>query len=86
MNYLVFKKMNGILAAHNQNQDKDLDFWRIVVPDNFEMKEQVVREIHRTPYSACPGIQQTIAKVMKSLYWKGMLGDVRQLVENCPVC
>ena len=74
MNYLVFKKMNGILAVHNRNQDKDLDFWRIVVPDNFEVKEQIVREMHNTPYSAHPEIQRAIAEVKKSFYWKGMLG------------
>ena len=27
-----------------------------------------------------------ITKVKRSFYWKGMLGDVRQYVENCPVC
>ena len=66
MNDLVFKKMNGILAVHDRNQDKDLDLWRIVVLDNFEIKEQVVRQMHNTPYSARPGIQRTIAKVRKS--------------------
>ena len=49
MNVLVFKKVNGIIAVHDRNQDKDLDFWRIVVPDNFEIKERVVREMHSTP-------------------------------------
>ena len=45
-----------------------------------------MRELHSTPYSAHPGIQRTIARVRRSFYWKGMLGDVRQFVENCPVC
>ena len=33
-NSLVFKRMHGILYVHDQNQDVDLDFWRIVVPDD----------------------------------------------------
>ena len=78
--------MNSLLVVHDQNQDADLDFWRIVVPDNPEIKEHIVRELHATPYSAHPGIQRTIARVRRSFYWKGMLGDVRQFVENCPVC
>ena len=45
-----------------------------------------MEELHGTPYSAHPGIQRTIGRVRKSFYWKGMLGDVRQFVENCPVC
>ena len=85
-NNLIFKRLNGILCIHDQNQDDNLDFWRIVVPDNREIKEHVVQELHSTPYSAHPGIQRTIARVRRSFWWKGMTGDVRQFVENCPVC
>ena len=78
--------MNALLVVHDQNQDADLDFWRIVVPDKQEIKGHILQEMHSTPYSAHPGIQRTIARVRKSFYWKGMLGDVRQYVENSPVC
>ena len=75
-NGLIFKRMNGLLFVHDQKQDVDINFWRIVVPDNFEIKEHIVRELHSMPYSAHPGIQRTIAKVRRSFYWKAMLGDV----------
>ena len=78
--------MNRILVVHDQSQDTELDFWRIVVPEDPSIKEYIMRELHSTPYSAHPGIQRTIARVRRSFYWKGMLGDVRQFVENCPVC
>ena len=81
MNDLIFKKMNGILVVRGQNQDKNLDFWRVVVLDRKEMKEHIVQERHSTPYSAHPGIQRTIAKVSNSFYWKGILVDVRQYRE-----
>ena len=77
--------MNSLLVVHDQNQDSDLDFWRIVVPDDPTIKERLVRELRSTPYSTHPGIQRTIARVRRSLYWKGMLGDGRQFVENCPM-
>ena len=86
INNLIYKRMNSLLVVHDQNQDTDLDFWRIVVPDSSSIKEHIMRELHSTPYSAHPGIQRTIARVRRSFYWKGMLGDVRQFVENCPVC
>ena len=85
-NNLIFKRMNGMLVVHDQNQDAELDFWRIVVPEMNEIKIRIVQELHSTPYSAHPGIQRTIARVRRSFWWKGMLGDVRQFVENCPVC
>ena len=42
--------MNGLLVVHDQNQDTELDFWRIVVPENDEIKENIVRELHGIPY------------------------------------
>ena len=31
-NNLIFKRMNFLLVVHDQSQDSELDFWRIVVP------------------------------------------------------
>ena len=82
----VYKMTNKILLVHSTGQDTTLDYWRIVVPDNKEIRDQVVEELHSIPYSAHPGIQRTIGKVRKSFFWKGMSGHVREYVENCPVC
>ena len=86
LNDLILKILNSLLVVHDRKQDVSLDFWRIVVPEDKEIKEHIIEELHSTPYSAHPGIQRTIGRVRKSFYWKGMLGDVRQLVENFPVC
>ena len=86
LNDLIFKILNSLLVVHDRKQDVSLDFWRIVVPEDEELKGQIIEELHSTPYSAHPGIQRTIGRVRKSFYWKGMLGDIRQFVENCPVC
>ena len=55
----------------------------LLSPEDKGIKERIVEELHSTPYSAHPGIQRTIGRVRKSFYWKGMLVDVRQFVENC---
>ena len=86
VNDLTYKILNSLLVIHDQKQDVSLDFWRIVVPDDGEIKRRIIQELHSTPYSAHPGIQRTIGRVRQSFYWKGMLGDIRQAVENCPVC
>ena len=31
---LMFKRINQLLVVHDQNQDAEIDFWRIVVPEN----------------------------------------------------
>ena len=64
-NSLVFQRMHGILYVHDQSQDSDLDFWRIIVPENEVIKTQVVQELHCTPYSAHPRIQRTVARVKR---------------------
>ena len=76
--------MNDLLFVHDQNQDVDIDFWSLIAPDNEEIKTQMVRELHSTPYSAHPGIERTITRVRRSFYWKGMLGDIRQFVQKLP--
>ena len=78
--------VNKILLIHNARQDTILDYWRIVVPDNKEIRDQVVGELHSIPYNVHPGIQRTIGKVRKSFFWKGMSGHVQEFVENCPMC
>ena len=85
-NNLIFKQMINLLFVHDHNQDSDLDFSRIIVLEKEEIKAQVAQELHSTLYSAHPRIQRTIARVRRSFFWKGMLGDIWQFVENCPVC
>ena len=82
----VYKMLNGILLIHQNRQDAELDYWRIIVPDDKEIRDNVVQGLHSIPYSAHPRIQRTLGKVRKSFFWKGMSGHVREFVENCPVC
>ena len=42
--------MNGILAIHSNEQDAQLDFWRIFIPSDANTKEKVMQELHSTPY------------------------------------
>ena len=78
--------LNRILLVYQDRQDTKLDYWRIVVLDNKEIRDKVVQELHSIPYSAHPRIQRTLGKIRKSFFWKGMSGHVREFVEKCPVC
>ena len=48
----VYKMFNGILLVHQLRQDTELDYWRILVPDNKEIRDKVVQKLHSIPYSA----------------------------------
>ena len=57
-----------------------------MIPDNTSVKNFVVTELHAVPYSIHPGMQRTLQKVRRHFYWKGMIGDIREYVESCPIC
>ena len=81
--YRIQKKF---LVVHVTGQPEDLQYWRMVVPDDLEVKSLLVSELHSVPYAAHPGVQRTIDKVRRYFWWKGMAGDVREFVEACPIC
>ena len=50
---------------HVTGQLEDVQYWRVVVPDDLEVKSLLVNELHSVPYAAHPGVQQTIGKVRR---------------------
>ena len=82
----VYKTRKGMLVVHQRNQNEELDFWRMIIPDDNAVKNFVITELHDIPYSLHPGIQRTIQKVRRHFFWKGMTGNIRGFVESCLVC
>ena len=74
------------MVIHQETQDSDIDYWRVVIPDDIDTRNFVITELHNIPYSLHPGLQRTLQKVRKHFFWKGMTGTVREFVETCPVC
>ena len=74
------------LVVHVTGQLDDAQYWRMIVPDDLDVKALLVSELHVVPYAAHPGVQRTIGKVRRYFWWKGMAGDVREFVEACPTC
>ena len=79
-----FKLQKKLLMIHVTGQPEDVQYWRVVVPDDLAVKSLLVSELHSVPYSAHPGVQRTLGKVRSYFWWKGMAGDVREFVESCP--
>ena len=71
---------------HVTRQPEDVQYWRVVVPNDLEVKSLLVSELQSVPYAVHPGVQRTIRKVRRYFWWKGMAGDVREFVESCPTC
>ena len=81
-----YKLQKKLLMIHVTGQPEDVQYWRVVVPDDLDVKSLLVSELHSVPYSAHPGVQRTIGKVRRYFWWKGMAGDIREFVEACPTC
>ena len=82
-----FHLRNGLLFRHlSGNVNDDEEFWRVVVPDDQNIKTTILTELHSVPYAGHPGFQRTLQKVKRHFYWKGMTGDVQAFVLSCPAC
>ena len=81
-----YKLQKKLLMIHVTGQPEDVQYWRVIVPDNLDVKSLLVSELHNVPYSVHPGVQRTISKVRRYFWWKGMAGDIREFVESCPTC
>ena len=51
------------LMIHVTGQPDDVQYWRMVVPDDVGVKALLVSELHSVPYAAHPSIQRTIGMV-----------------------
>ena len=82
-----FHLWDGLLFRHlSGHVNDDEEFWRVVVPDDQNIKTTILTELHSVPYAGHPGFQRTLQKVKRHFYWKGMTGDVQSFVLSCPAC
>ena len=81
-----YRIQKNLLMIHVTGQPEDVQYWRVVVPDDLEVKSLLVCELLSIPYAVHPGVQRTIGKVRRYFSCKGMTGDIREFVESCPTC
>ena len=76
--------MHSLLEMQNEEaQDKG---WKLVIPNDPEIKKTILEEIHSVPYSGHLGYQKTLKQIQKTFYWTDLVLDVRDFVLGCPVC
>ena len=59
---------------------------KICVPDNMELKEEILSEYHRSKYSIHPGSTKMYQNLKRDYWWNGMKGDVAKHVAKCIIC
>jgi hypothetical protein len=59
---------------------------RLCVPQKSDVKMDILREAHRTPYTVHPGETKMYRDLKLSFWWKRMKVDVAKYVASCGVC
>ncbi|KAL5579187.1 hypothetical protein UlMin_011629 [Ulmus minor] len=59
---------------------------RLCIPDDAELKEQLLSEAHATPYSVHPGATKMYQDMKKRFWWSGMKKEVAEYVAKCLIC
>ena len=58
----------------------------MVIPDNVDYRNKILRELDFALYSEHLGVRRTLARVRKGFYWKRQIRDVRISVDSSSVC
>jgi hypothetical protein len=59
---------------------------QIVVPDNQQLKHDLLHEFHDSINAGHPGMERTLELIARYFWWPGMLLDVHQHVTTCSSC
>ena len=78
----VFSEGNKIDCVNGLYYHKD----RIYVPNNKELRQQIVLACHSDSFAGHMGQHKTSELVARWFYWPNLAHDVQTFVKNCPVC
>ena len=59
---------------------------RLVVPNQENLKKQILNEAHESLFSIHPGSNKMYRDVRKRFWWKGLKQDIARFVAECDVC
>ena len=82
----TYRIKKNSLVIHRPDFSPDHQYWKVVVPDDPEVKTTILTELHCVPYAGHPGYHRTLETARRSFYWRGMAGDIRNFVLECAVC
>ncbi|KAL5554224.1 hypothetical protein UlMin_041799 [Ulmus minor] len=59
---------------------------RLCIPNDPEMRNQILSEAHSTPYSVHPGTSKMYKDLRGHFWWPGMKKDVVEFISKCLTC
>ena len=68
---------DGLVCKRVGNED------RIVVPNDLQLRQDIIAEFHSTPLGGHLGAYRVTGKICQSFWWKSMRSDVRDFIKGC---
>ena len=65
---IIIEIIEKLLTIDVTGQPNDVQYWRVVIPDDFEVNPLLVTELHAVPYSTHLGVQTAITTVCR-YFW-----------------
>ena len=59
---------------------------RSCIPDNTELKEEILKEGNQGIFHLHPGRDKIIEELRELFWWKGLRKDVAEFVSRCLIC
>jgi hypothetical protein len=59
---------------------------RLIVPDEEELKRQILRQYHDHQLVGHPGIANTVVAVTREFWWPGVRRFVTTYIQGCAIC
>ena len=79
--------LEGRNTAFSLSQDGILNFnGRLCVPNDEELRKQILSEVHETSYSIHPGAIKMYQDLREHFWWNGMKRDVAEYVSKYLTC
>jgi hypothetical protein len=75
--------------SHVFSEDEEGVLWhkgRICVPNVKELKDKILREVHKYAYSIHPGGNKMYHDLKATYWWYGIKRDVAEYVALCDIC
>ncbi|KAH9125851.1 hypothetical protein AeMF1_003605 [Aphanomyces euteiches] len=76
-----FVKKGNLYFVKSEDQ-----VWRLCVPDDDELKCEIISQNHDTSTAAHPDARRTQLHIAQWYYWKGLEDDVKLYVATCETC
>ena len=86
VNDKVYRIKHGTLKIHEMNPSTTWNYWRMIVPNEINIIQTILHELHCVPYAGHLGFTRTLVTVKQFFYWTHMTSEVREFVLDCPVC